>query len=147
MKFKVSSTKILYSLIVLLSLAGVASILTLSIGRALTMFAYAAFIYLGIGVMKQLASLRELLSYTSLQSSSAQTASAADPVVPQSFKERLQQRFGKNQTQESGPAQATETRIYEKEGGAEYAAEDDLKKNVTQVAPSRRVRGAPAREM
>lgn len=93
MKFRVSVPKLLYVLIAVQLLAGVLSIFTLSIGRAIGVFGSAALIYLGLQIIHQLASIRELLSYAAVQTAPKQEPSAATS----SIRERLQERFAKKE--------------------------------------------------
>jgi hypothetical protein len=55
------------ALMVIQVLVGILSIFTLDIGRAIAVFGSAALIYLGITIIQQLVSIRELLSYSALQ--------------------------------------------------------------------------------
>jgi hypothetical protein len=55
------------ALMVIQVLVGILSIFTLDIGRAIAVFGSAALIYLGITIVQQLLSIRELLSYSATQ--------------------------------------------------------------------------------
>jgi hypothetical protein len=55
------------ALMVIQVLVGVLSIFTVDIGRAIAVFGSAALIYLGITIIQQLVSIREVLSYSALQ--------------------------------------------------------------------------------
>jgi hypothetical protein len=57
----------LQALIAIQILVGILSIFTLNIGRAIAVFGSAALIYLGITIIQQLVSIRDLLSYSSGQ--------------------------------------------------------------------------------
>lgn len=93
MKFRLSVTKLLYALIVVQLLVGLLSIFTLSIGRAIAVFGSAALIYLGLNIINQLTSIRELLSYAAVQTAPKKEA----PLVTGSIRERLQGRFAKKE--------------------------------------------------
>ena len=93
MKFRVSVTKLLYALIAVQLLAGVLSIFTLSIGRAIGVFGSAALIYLGLQIIHQLASIRELLSYAAVQTAPKKET----PAATTSLRERLQERLAKKE--------------------------------------------------
>lgn len=69
MKRQLTVIRVLYILIGIQLLAGVLSIFTLSIGRAIAVFGSAALVYLGINIVWQLTSIRELLSYSAVQAS------------------------------------------------------------------------------
>ncbi len=93
MKFRVSASKLLYTLIVVQLLVGVLSIFTLDIGRAIAVFGSAALIYLGLNIIHQLTSIRELLSYAAVQTAPKKEA----PVASSSIREKLQERFAKKE--------------------------------------------------
>lgn len=57
----------LQALIVIQILVGILSIFTLNLGRAIAVFGSAALIYLGITIIQQLVSIRDILSYSSGQ--------------------------------------------------------------------------------
>jgi hypothetical protein len=59
--------RLLQALIVIQLLVGVLSIFTLNIGRSISVFGSAALVYLGITIIQQLVSIRELLMYSSGQ--------------------------------------------------------------------------------
>lgn len=67
MKRELVITKALQALIVLQLLVGVFSVITLNMGRGIAVFGSAALIYLGMTIIKQLASIKELLSYSAVQ--------------------------------------------------------------------------------
>jgi hypothetical protein len=92
MKRELLILRLLQALIVLQILGGVLSIVTLSLGTAITMFGAAAMIYLGMTIIKHLTSIREVLSYTATSYVAPQQApvrerSAAQP-QPRFAKER-----------------------------------------------------------
>lgn len=79
-KFRGLAQKSMWGLIILQVLIGIFSFVTLNIGRGVAVFGSAALIYLGLVITQQLASIRELLSYSAVQS--GRTARADLTQVP-----------------------------------------------------------------
>jgi hypothetical protein len=80
--------RLLQALIVIQLLVGVLSIFTLDIGRAIAVFGSAALVYLGITIIQQLVSIRELLMYSSGQQPVKKEAAPATSILSQLRKNR-----------------------------------------------------------
>jgi hypothetical protein len=78
-KFRGLAQKSMWGLIILQVLIGIFSFVTLNIGRGVAVFGSAALIYLGLVITQQLSSIRELLSYSAVQS--GRTARTESPQV------------------------------------------------------------------
>jgi hypothetical protein len=78
-KFRGIAQKSMWGLIILQILIGIFSFVTLNIGRGIAVFGSAALIYLGLVITQQLSSIRELLSYSAVQSGRTKTDFAQVP--------------------------------------------------------------------
>jgi hypothetical protein len=85
----------LQALIVVQLLIGIFSVVTLSIGRAVAVFGSAALIYLGMTIIQQLVSIRELLTYNAAQGAFPKTAATSNPTVQVNPLKRFQERSSK----------------------------------------------------
>jgi hypothetical protein len=99
----------LQALIVVQLLIGIFSVVTLSIGRAVAVFGSAALIYLGMTIIQQLVSIRELLTYNATQGAFPKTAATSNPTVQVNPLKRFQERSSKA-TKEQGVKEQTVVR-------------------------------------
>jgi uncharacterized protein YacL len=116
------------ALMVIQILVGVLSIFTLDIGRAIAVFGSAALIYLGITIIQQLVSIREILSYSATQ----------QPVKKEVAQMNILQQLRRERANKKEPAPQEETVVHSR--GSRQPQEDSTENRVYAV------RGAPQGE-
>jgi hypothetical protein len=114
--------RLLQALIVIQILVGILSIFTLNIGRSISVFGSAALVYLGITIIQQLVSIRELLAYSSGQQPVKKEAAPATSILSQlrrNKKETAQDDEPvRNPRQEAREPVVREPRVYPARGQA-----------------------------